>query len=181
MIIADTSPCRPSPLSSDQWRAPSAPSRPCAAVPESRGSRCSSAAWECATRRFLPGSPSPGHDSRCAAPAGTDPSRHGPRRHGADLQIHQPFSGKANHLAQKVRVRVFSTRSRRLIPPVRVWFQWAQHRLGVHPPRVNRGTRPTGLFAHSSSTSSTKFVDGRSAGFRLTCRPGVARTKPLRV
>jgi hypothetical protein len=34
---------------------------------------------------------------------------------GADLQLHQPFGGKADHLTQQVGVRVFSTSARRFI------------------------------------------------------------------
>ena len=46
----------------------------------SPGSRSPCAAWGCAARPCRPGSPSPGRDSRCAAPAARRSSRHRRRR-----------------------------------------------------------------------------------------------------
>jgi len=83
---------------------PRAPSPRPGAAPGSPGSSCLFSAWGCAAPPCRHGSPSPGRGSRCAAPAGSASARHTRPGQPLHLELHQPPSGKADHLAQKISV-----------------------------------------------------------------------------
>ena len=81
------------------------PSRPSAAARESSGSTSPYAAWGCEAQPCRPASPSRGRDSRCAEQGDRANVRQRRSRAAFDIQLHQALRRKADHPAQKLRVR----------------------------------------------------------------------------